>query len=1160
MKLYFRLPALLLGVFAALAGQPAVADDSEVFTSASFVSNRVRPNVLFIIDTSGSMDTYVEGYNRNITYPAVAGCPQDRILWRTGNHREPPACNTNQWIPIATNRCRAAANGMASGGWWSGRTQQMLNGRNYTYWGNAEPGNNTGKFECQTDHNNHGDLPGTSPAGTELKYARNGNDNNRWGNSTSQNRLSWGNLQTLSLYSPNYLNWYYGTGSETGTPPTRLDVVRDAAKTLIDRLNGVNLGLMRYSTNAQGGMVTYPISRLTATSREEMKTELNNYRADGYTPLAETLYEAHQYFKGSNVHFGASSTVGYNPDNDTYQTINKRSVAGSRVGGDANAVNYQSPMEYSCQNNFIVYLTDGLPTEDNAADPYIEGGTIRVAGVDVAVPALPDFAEDGGTCPAQIDDPDPSYLTSGRCLESLTRYMKNHDLRSDVLGDQTVTSYYVGFGRDIARSAQFLNDVAAAGGGTAYTAEDSPGLVSTLEEIFNEVLDSTNTTFVSPAVSVNAFNRTQNFNDLFVSVFGPSKQKHWPGNLKKYRIIDGEIYGTSTTDSAVDPLTGFFSAGSKALNTPAADPADGFNARLGGSAARLDSWRAGARDVYTYLPDAPSPSTDLSNSANAFEVSNTALTFELLGAPAEDRRQDVIEFTRGRDLRSTTDDTGLRKRMGDPMHARPAIVVYSGTADAPVGTVFTPTNDGMLHAFDMATGDELWAFIPHEFLGRLNALYDDPPQAVRDYALDGDIRVFKYDVDQDGVVETADGDKVYLFFGTGRGGSYYYSLDVTDREAPEFRWMKSSADMPKLGKTWSPPTIARVDIEGSGQSTQKFVLIFGGGYNVNQDGYAYTTDNTGNAVFMLDLETGRQLWSASDQDADLELADMTHSIPAGISVLDTDGDRFADRMYASDTGGRLWRFDIWNGKSVPDLVTGGVLANLGAAGTASPLMTVTRRFYNTPDAAPISLRGSRPFINIAIGSGYRGHPLDAQTQDRFYSIRDYSPFTKRTNESYTATGAVITESQLANITDSLDVPVRETDKGWMIELREGAGDWRGEKVLADSVTASGVIFFPTFTPLGQSPTEPCLTQTANRVYAVYAATGKPFTRWDERTEGEMTVDDRHVDLAQKGIAPSVSILSNPSDPTNMGICQVGAQILNRCVKFGTTVRSYWEHR
>jgi type IV pilus assembly protein PilY1 len=1136
MKHVNKLTSAVIGTLAALAANPVFADDSEVFTNPSFTGTTIRPNVLFILDTSGSMDTEVNVYDPAQTY--LGPCPAGRVYWQTADTEVPPLCTSNQWVSVNNNRCQSAATGMANDGWWRGRTQMLISGGNPSFWANAVASRDA-KLECGNDRGVHGDLPGTTAPGGENKYARNGTgstDASRWGNSGSSNQLNWGNLQRLSLYSSNYANWWYAAGGST--PRTRLQIVRDAAKNLIDNLDGVNLGIMRYSTNAQGGMVRYPISELTATSRAAMKAELDSYLAEGFTPLSETLYEAHQYLSGGRVAFGNSST-----GNGGATSL---SVPGSRVGGLATSQFYDSPMDESCQSTYIVYLTDGLPTSDNAAD--------------AAIQALPDFATDGGgPCPAQIPIPDPSHLTSGRCLENLSRYLNNHDLRPTVVGEQTVISYYIGFGSDIAASEQFLQDVAAAGGGRAYTAADSAGLAATLEEIFNEVQEGADTTFVSPAVSVNAFNRAQNLNDLFVSVFAPSRNFHWAGNVKKYRIIDGEIFGWDTTTPAVDENTGFFHQDAKALNTPSGDPADGPNARLGGSAARLPGWQPGERDLYTYL----GMSNNLTSPVNAVEWGNIALTAGMIGASDAAERQAFIEFARGRDLTDEDADQDvdeLRKRMGDPMHAKPAIAIHGGTALNPIGTVFTTTNDGYLHAFDMTTGDELWAFIPAEFLSRIEQLFGNAPTANRNYSLDGDVRVFKYDVDQDGIVEAADGDKVYLFFGTRRGGSIYYSLDVTDRENPAFRWKKTNLDLPTLGQAWSTPEIARVNIAGAAQNSQKFVLIFGGGYDPVQEGYNFTTDSVGNSIFMLDLETGALLWRAGGlgTGANFEHDQMRHSIPSGITVLDTDADFFADRMYAADIGGRIWRFDIWNGNGASSLVTGGVLASLGgAANTNTP--TENRRFYNSPDVAPVSSRGSRPFFNIAIGSGYRGHPLHkgaTAAQDRFYSIRDYRPWSKRTQADYNS-ATVILDSHLLDLTEVVCEPVNDGALGWKIQLREGAGQWRGEKVLGDSTTAGGVIFFSTFTPLDPDPTQPCMARTLNRAWAVRLANACPFTNWEggigDPNEQGTEREHRYQQLAQSGIAPSVQVL--PGE-----ICQVGAHIMNRCVKFDTAIRSFWEHR
>ena len=706
MRITSKLLTLVLACLGLAASvSPTFADDSEVFTNSAFSGGTVRPNVMFIIDTSGSMDTVVNSYDSTKDYSGSNICPDsDRVYWSTINSAVPPDCRTsNQWVKTDNNRCYAGANGMANAGWWNGRMQQIITGGNPSFWGNLVPGRDY-KIECSNDNGVHGDRAGTQAPGSEDKYARNGtgtSDSNRWGPSNASNLLSWTGKQRISLYSVNYINWYYGASGST--PKTRLQIVRDVAKSMIDSLDGVNIGLMRYDQNAEGGMVTYPVSQLTATSRIAMKTMLDTYVADGYTPLSETMFEAYEYMSGGRVVYGNNSYAG---------GVLSKSVAASRTGGLITSNTYDSPMDVSCQNSFIVYLTDGLPTQDNSAD--------------TAIQALPDFNKDGGgPCPAQIDNPDPSWPTAGRCLEDLTRYMHNHDLRSDVVGSQTVTTFFIGFGDDVAQSADFLDSVATAGGGKAYTQTDAAGLTGALEEIFNQVVEGADTTIVAPTVAVNAFNRTQNLNQLFVSVFAPSTKKHWPGNLKKYKFLNGQVVGQGDVP-AVDPTTGFFYDYIKALNTPAADPADGMRAKDGGSAARISS---AGRNLYTYL-SGTGADTDLTAARNAVVDSNTNITTAMMGAADATERTSIINFARGQDANDenqNTDFTEERKDMGDPMHARPAVVVYGGTVDNPVGTVFTPTNDGYLHAFDMQTGDELWAFLPAEFLPRQADLFDNPP-------------------------------------------------------------------------------------------------------------------------------------------------------------------------------------------------------------------------------------------------------------------------------------------------------------------------------------------------------------------------------------------------------------------------------------------------
>src|ERR1043165_7688273 len=119
MKRFTQIFAILLGSAIVLLGAPAQADDSEVFNNSAAIATGIRPNVLFIIDTSGSMDTKVNVFSGSKTY--TGDCPAGRIYWRLEDTKEPPDCKGDQWVQVDNNRCRAAYNGMQTSGWWRGQ-------------------------------------------------------------------------------------------------------------------------------------------------------------------------------------------------------------------------------------------------------------------------------------------------------------------------------------------------------------------------------------------------------------------------------------------------------------------------------------------------------------------------------------------------------------------------------------------------------------------------------------------------------------------------------------------------------------------------------------------------------------------------------------------------------------------------------------------------------------------------------------------------------------------------------------------------------------------------------------------------------------------------------------------------------------------------------
>ncbi len=137
--------------------------------------------------------------------------------------------------------------------------------------------------------------------------------------------------------------------------------------------------------------------------------------------------------------------------------------------------------------------------------------------------------------------------------------------------------------------------------------------------------------------------------------------------------------------------------------------------------------------------------------------------------------------------------------------------------------------------------------------------------------------------------------------------------------------------------------------------------------------------------------------------------------------------------------GRVWRFDIHNGQTRANLVTGGVFASLGNAHLATHPVETTRRFYSAPDVAFLA-DGGRTWLNIAIGSGYRGHPLNIEAQDRFYALRDHQPFARLTQAQYDA-ATVITEADmnLIDITTTLTPTIPPGATGWRLDLKRPTG-------------------------------------------------------------------------------------------------------------------------
>ena len=834
---------------------------------------------------------------------------------------------------------------------------------------------------------------------------------------------------------------------------------------------------MRFNSN-EGGPVILGLTDLDS-QRASIISKIDGIQSGGNTPVSETYYESVRFWRGMPAYYG--------------EQVNEHATDPGALASTSPEI-YDGPESVACAKNYNVVLTDGLPTWDMESESLVDSLPNWVSAVGAA-----------GCTGAGVD---------GACLDDLAAYLFNEDIDPSLPGKQTVTTHTIGFSIDL----PILQEAAQRGGGSYFRADDVQSLTQALLEIVNDIQDR-NLSFAAPAVAVNAFNRTQNLNELYLTQFQASEKVRWPGNLKKYRVSGGQIVDAND-QPAVDPLTGGFYDSALSFWS---STADGNNVSEGGAVENLPA--PDDRKLFTNNGS----DTDLTAASNALSVANINAydleDFGLTGAAGEPTVENVIRWIRGEDIADEDLDpaTTQIKQMGDPLHSQPAAVAYGGTPGAPEVVVFAATNQGTVHAIDASNGQELWAFLPKEHLVNLPLYYINAEAPFKFYGVDGDMVPVVADRDRDGIIEKDDGDFVYLLFGMRRGGDAYYLLDVTDRDQPVVKWRASASE---FGQTWSRPTVARVDMLDTDLNADKAVVIFGGGYDNVHDSIEHpdTPDTQGNGVYMLDLESGQMLWRAGpDSGANLQVPGMTRSIPAQIRVIDINGDGFADRMYASDMGGQILRFDIFDGKDPdgtgPDaLVTGGVIAQLGAEGTTgTPSVADTRRFYSSPDISVFNDNAlDRRFIAISLGSGYRAHPLDDSNADRFYSIRDAAVFEQMTQAQYDSFPPV-TDNELVEVSGTTGIAIPSNRRGWKFTLPAD------QKIFSNSVTFNNEVFFVAFSADTANAATCSAGQGANFLYRVAVLNGDPIIDLSTIVAGEED-KARVTSLAQGGIAPTPAFL------------------------------------
>ena len=713
------------------AGSPVWADDVELLLSIPGASNAATPNVLFIMDSSGSMtsiEVSQEPFDADFDY--TGSCDDNYYYWTTNSSI--PSCTGNNIRRFLKDRfaCAQGVTQIDDAGSYTDTMAMYRKRRGSWKWRTLSRSETDKYVECAADSGVHG---GGSPS---ERYAQIGSNIALFTNDPDR-EVDWGTSPThqiVTVYDPDYINWYR---NPPGSSMSRTDIVKSVIKSVLGSINNVNVGFMRFHYD-EGGPVTFAVKDLDS-NRTEANAVVDALPASGWTPLSETMYEAARYWRGMNRHYGQFGDT----DIDALDP--------------GNVAQYKAPIEYACAKNFNVLLTDGQPTEDIGTQSFAAG-----------LPSYTTTMGYSGCTGGAVD---------GACLDDVAEYMSRADLNPGVPGAQTVTTYTIGFTVDL----PILKATAENSGGKYYLAEDTQSLTAALKDIVTNIFDR-DISFTAPAIAVNAFNRTQHLNDLYVSVFRATDRHHWPGNMKKYSLGDSMIIDQYEND-AVDPDTGFFADSASNFWNVVGDQ-DGADVYVGGAANLLPD--PVTRNVYTN-----NGVSDLSATSNHVSASNAAsftlADFGLTGGPGEPDMLTIIEWMRGADVKDEDNDpfTYEREVMGDTLHSQPASVVYGLDAGGdPEIVVFNATNDGYLHAIDGDTGEELWCFVPRDLLPNIADLYFNENVNFKNYGLDGDLVPLIADRNNNGTIEPGT-DFVYLFFGMRRGGDQYLGARRDGQERAE---------------------------------------------------------------------------------------------------------------------------------------------------------------------------------------------------------------------------------------------------------------------------------------------------------------------------------------------------------------------------------------
>jgi type IV pilus assembly protein PilY1 len=822
-------------------------------------------------------------------------------------------------------------------------------------------------------------------------------------------------------YSGDYIAYVVGLAINNGTRDFttgaipgdyRINVARNVSTALVSSNRTLRIGLSTFNpatsnNSGNGGFIARAISDLSPvsgsvtqaqadTNYNALISSINGLSAVANTPLAETYYEITRYMRGMTPYYNSTPTT------------------------------YTSPIQYRCQKNYGVVITDGLPTFDRTFPTNDPLGGSRLPNWDGVNNDGINLNGDG--------EGDTLYL------DDIAKFAFDIDMRStgtDAAGKswnavdfpkQNMNTYTVGFTAD----NDMLSDAASYGQGRYYQATDSTGLNAALSSALSDITSKAG----SGGAGVTSGTTLTSSSSFYQTTYDP---RDWRGTIKSFGFTSAGTVNTSaaqwTTDTTIVPAA---------------------------TAATFQSWNtlSNAAVTLAYGNFSPAQQTTLSQ-----------------GLPTGISGVDLVEWSKG------TNKAGLKVRsvlLGDIINsplvlASPAdktaadlsgdtsYSTYLATKAANMSaSLLVNANDGFVNVINSANGTRRYAYMPSSVLPSLRLIADTNyvNGVSHKFLVDGQVGVFD--------AQSGAAWKTLAIGGTGAGGKTFYGLQLFDASAGNVikaLWEVSAPATAStanafndLGYAYARPEVARL-------ANGRWATFIANGYGSNS-GVA--------ALYVLDALDGSLIKKI--------VIDSTETSNGLSSVkLKVNSSNVVQAAYGGDLKGRLWKFDL--SATSPDswgVAFSGKPLFTTAGGSAQPITA-------QPLLADNALGGKQVFVGT--GKFNETADKTNKDLQAFYSVWDADggsgQLTVSSLQPQAITGS-FSGSSGQFLTTTQNDTTYPAQKGWYLPLVYN-NVLTGERVINQASIVLGRVVFTT---ASVDTTDPCASFGTGKLVELDAFSGK----------------------------------------------------------------------